>query len=89
MHHELHRYLREVTVIAGKAKIQFFCVIVCKNPREHWILVQVIVGPTCRTNKQTNKHCQNNVTKFTPVTFPTFVTYDITMGSAADVINTI
>lgn len=51
VHHELCIYLRQVTVIAGQAEVQFFCVIICKNPWEYWILVQVIVRPTCGKRK--------------------------------------
>jgi hypothetical protein len=53
-------YLREVTIIAGQAEIQFFGLIICKDPWEHWILVQVIVCPTCIKHKsKLHKHCEH------------------------------
>jgi hypothetical protein len=53
-------YLREVTIIAGQTEIQFLCLIICKNPWEYWILVQVIVCPTCIKHKfKLYKHREN------------------------------
>jgi hypothetical protein len=62
-------YLGEVTIIAGQAEIQFFGLIICKNPWENWILVQVIVCPTCMTHKpKLHKHCEN-IPKVTPPSY--------------------
>jgi hypothetical protein len=53
-------YLREITIIAGQAEIQFFGLIICKNPWEYRILVQVIVCSTCKKQKsKLHNHCEN------------------------------
>ena len=44
-------YFREVSEVARLTKIKFICIIVDYHPGEHWVLVQVIVRPTC-------KHCK-------------------------------
>lgn len=45
-------YLREVSVVGGEAEVQLLGLVVSEHPREHRVLVQVVVRTPCNKNIQ-------------------------------------
>ena len=47
-----NEYPGQVSIVAGQAEIQLGGIVVCQNPGEHRILAQVVISPSCVSEKQ-------------------------------------
>ena len=47
-----NEYLGQVSIVAGQAEIQLGGIVVCQNPGEHRIQAQVVISPSCVSEKQ-------------------------------------